>query len=129
MWTTFYSTLNYRRLFNDPQRQHTGRLQPGIQYRQVSSRIQSSFPTNTLKELDAGAALDQSTGGSASEWAIRSFFGRAMYDSRASTCWKQTHALTELPGLPGYPLGFLPFCFSRLEDFPGVVYATDFMVG
>ena len=81
MFTTFYSTLNYRRLFNQT---HNVNVLAG--YNQESnlerflggSRVH--FPTNELKELDAGAALDQSTFGRSEEWAIRSFFGRAMYD-------------------------------------------------
>jgi TonB-linked SusC/RagA family outer membrane protein len=81
MWTTFYSTLNYRRLFNET---HNVNILAGYnQEYNLDKSLRGSrvhFPTNTLKELDAGAALDQSTGGSSSEWAIRSFFGRAMYD-------------------------------------------------
>src|SRR5690606_11907186 len=41
------------------------------------------FPTNEIKELDGGAALDQSTGGFTNEWAIMSFFGRAMYNYKS----------------------------------------------
>ena len=37
------------------------------------------FPTNDLKELDAGSPEGQSTGGTAYEWAIRSYFGRLAY--------------------------------------------------
>ena len=39
-----------------------------------------NFPNNLLYEINAGAALNQQNGGSASEWAIRSFFGRINYD-------------------------------------------------
>lgn len=81
MWTTFYSTLNYRRLFNET---HNVNILAGYnQEYNLDRSIRGSrvhFPTKELKELDAGAALDQSTGGSSSEWAIMSFFGRAMYD-------------------------------------------------
>ncbi|HMM18209.1 MAG TPA: TonB-dependent receptor, partial [Petrimonas sp.] len=38
------------------------------------------FPTDNLKELNAGSSLNQSTSGTASEWAIQSLFGRITYD-------------------------------------------------
>ncbi|MEX0882935.1 MAG: TonB-dependent receptor [Cyclobacteriaceae bacterium] len=81
LWTTFYSTLNYRRLFNDT---HNLNILAGYNQEYSSNRqLRGSrvhFPTNALKELDAGAPLDQTTGGYLQEWAIMSFFGRAMYD-------------------------------------------------
>jgi TonB-dependent starch-binding outer membrane protein SusC len=39
-----------------------------------------NFPNNLLYEINAGAASNQQNEGSASEWAIRSFFGRVNYD-------------------------------------------------
>jgi len=81
MWTTLYSTLNYKKVFNDV---HNVNILGGYnQEYNLSRSLNGSrvhFPTNELKELDAGAPLDQSTGGSSSEWSIMSFFGRAMYD-------------------------------------------------
>ncbi|MEX2592953.1 MAG: TonB-dependent receptor [Anditalea sp.] len=81
MWTTFYSTLNYRRLFNEIH--HVNLLAGYNQEYNLDRQLRGTrvhFPTNELKELDAGAPLDQTTGGNSSEWAIRSFFGRAMYN-------------------------------------------------
>ncbi|WP_339925700.1 TonB-dependent receptor [uncultured Cyclobacterium sp.] len=81
MWTTLYSTLNYKKIFNGV---HNVNILGGYnQEYNLSRQLRGSrvhFPTNDLKELDAGAPLDQSTGGSSSEWSIMSFFGRAMYD-------------------------------------------------
>lgn len=42
--------------------------------------FRDNFPNNSLYEINAGAASNQQTAGSASEWALRSFFGRINYD-------------------------------------------------
>ncbi len=42
--------------------------------------FRDNFPSNSLYEINAGAASNQQTSGSASEWALRSFFGRINYD-------------------------------------------------
>jgi TonB-linked SusC/RagA family outer membrane protein len=79
--TTFYSTLNYRHTFNSV---HNVNVLGGFQTESNSYRslggTKVTFPTPDLKELDAGASLNQTTSGMLSEWAIMSFFGRAMYD-------------------------------------------------
>lgn len=78
--TTLYSTLNYRKSFgNHDLNVLAGYNQESNYYRELSgSRL--TFPTTTISELNAGAALGQSTGGTANEWAIQSLFGRLMYD-------------------------------------------------
>ncbi|HRO45737.1 TonB-dependent receptor [Agriterribacter sp.] len=78
--TTLYSTLNYQKSFGDHDLTIlAGYNQESNYYRELSgSRL--NFPTTTISELNAGAALGQSTGGTANEWAIQSLFGRLMYD-------------------------------------------------
>jgi TonB-linked SusC/RagA family outer membrane protein len=55
-------------------------------YSQESNRnnyiqaFRDNFPNNLLFEINAGAASNQQNSGSASEWALRSFFGRFNYD-------------------------------------------------
>ena len=78
--TTLYSTLNYQKSFGGHDLTVlAGYNQESNYYRELSgSRL--NFPTTTISELNAGAALGQSTGGTANEWAIQSLFGRLMYD-------------------------------------------------
>ncbi len=55
-------------------------------YSQESNRndwvqaFRDNFPNNALYEINAGAASNQQCSGSASEWALRSFFGRFNYN-------------------------------------------------
>ncbi|MCC5937915.1 MAG: TonB-dependent receptor [Lunatimonas sp.] len=83
MLTTFYSTLNYHKLFNN---EHDLNILAGYNQEYFLSRALGGskvfFPTDELKELDAGAPLNQSTSGSSGEWAIQSLFSRAMYNFR-----------------------------------------------
>src|SRR5690606_1350303 len=44
------------------------------------SAFRDNFPSNLLHELNAGAASNMQSSGSAGEWALRSFFGRAKYN-------------------------------------------------
>ncbi|MBX3252674.1 MAG: TonB-dependent receptor [Chitinophagaceae bacterium] len=79
--TTLYSTLNYKKTIAEVHNLNAllGYNQESNYYRDMSgSKI--TFPTNSISELNAGAALGQSTGGTANEWAIQSFFGRLNYD-------------------------------------------------
>ncbi|GBF21658.1 MULTISPECIES: SusC/RagA family TonB-linked outer membrane protein [Arenibacter] len=85
IWTTsklstFYSTLNFTKNFEDHNLSVLiGYNQEGFKDRYLRGQ-RINFPTNDLKELDAGASNGQSTGGGATEWAIQSYFGRATYD-------------------------------------------------
>jgi TonB-linked SusC/RagA family outer membrane protein len=80
LYTVLYSTLNYQKAFGG----HTLSAMAG--YNQESSYYRALggsrtyFPTDNLKELNAGSSLNQSTSGTASEWAIQSLFGRINYD-------------------------------------------------
>lgn len=42
--------------------------------------FRDNFPNNSIYEIDGGAASNQQNGGSASEWSLRSVFGRVNYD-------------------------------------------------
>lgn len=79
--TTFYSTLNYKKSLKDAHNIDVlvGYNQESNYYRELSGS-KLDFPTPGISELNAGAALGQSTGGTANEWAIRSFFGRLTYN-------------------------------------------------
>jgi TonB-linked SusC/RagA family outer membrane protein len=82
-FTTLFSTLDYRKTFNGEHSLNilAGYNQESNYYRELSgSRMY--FPTDDLKELNAGSSLNQATGGTANEWAIQSLFGRINYDFR-----------------------------------------------
>jgi TonB-linked SusC/RagA family outer membrane protein len=78
---TAYSTLNYDKTFTGG---HSLKVMAG--YEQKNDRIDQlqgnrlSVPSSVLTELYAGAASGQTNYGAASEWALRSFFGRANYN-------------------------------------------------
>lgn len=82
--TTLYSTLNYHKVFNAVHNLGilAGYNQESAYYRSLGGS-RTYFPTDNLKELDAGSALNQSTSGTATEWAIQSLFGRITYDFRS----------------------------------------------
>ena len=81
--TTLYSTLNYKKKIVD----HSFNVLVG--YNQETSYYRTlggtrvTFPATSLNELNAGSATGQTTRGTASEWAIQSFFGRINYDFRS----------------------------------------------
>jgi TonB-linked SusC/RagA family outer membrane protein len=82
--TTFYSTLNYRKKIGVD---HNVNILAG--YNQETSFYRTlggtrvTFPATALNELNAGSATGQTARGTASEWAIQSFFGRVNYDFRS----------------------------------------------
>lgn len=82
--TTLYSTLDYSTVLNE---NHTFGLLTGYSqetafYRSLGGS-RTYFPTDILRELNAGSSLNQSTSGTASEWAIQSLFGRFTYDFKS----------------------------------------------
>jgi TonB-linked SusC/RagA family outer membrane protein len=81
--TTLYSTLNWQKTFNSDHNLNVlaGYNQESSYYRELAGS-RTYFPTDDLAELNAGSSLNQSTSGTASEWAIQSFFGRLAYDYR-----------------------------------------------
>lgn len=79
--TTFYSTLNYSKTLSDRHNFNVlaGYNQESYNFRELYGR-RISFPVDNLDELNAGSPVDQTTSGTAREWAIRSVFGRLAYD-------------------------------------------------
>jgi len=82
--TTLYSTLNYKKTIAGDHRLNVlaGYNQESAYYRSLNGN-RTYFPTDNLRELNAGSSLNQSTAGTASEWAIQSFFGRLTYDFKS----------------------------------------------
>ncbi|MDQ6481087.1 TonB-dependent receptor [Dyadobacter sp. LHD-138] len=78
---TFFSTLNYNKQFGT---NHTLGLLAGFEQQEnLTERLSGNrfdFPNTTIMVLDGSGANNQSTAGSASEWALRSMFGRVNYD-------------------------------------------------
>ncbi|MDR1982139.1 MAG: SusC/RagA family TonB-linked outer membrane protein [Tannerellaceae bacterium] len=82
--TTLYSTLNYQKTFNETHNLNVlaGYNQESSYYRELAG-TRTYFPTDDLRELNAGSSLNQSTSGTANEWAIQSLFGRVNYDYKS----------------------------------------------
>ncbi|MEX6688202.1 TonB-dependent receptor [Danxiaibacter flavus] len=80
IYTVYYSQFTYRKGFGD----HNISALAGYQQEYnggsnlYASRTQ--FPTNELRELNAGPTNGQTNSGTSSQWAIRSFYGNANYD-------------------------------------------------
>lgn len=80
IYTVFYSQFTYKRKFGE----HNIAALAGFQ--QENSKAgnldagRTQFPTNLLRELNAGPADGQWNAGTSSEWGIRSFYGNANYD-------------------------------------------------
>lgn len=80
IYTVYYSQFTYRKAFGD----HNISALAGFQQEYnggsnlYGSRTQ--FPTNELRELDAGPTNGQTNSGTSSQWAIRSLYGNANYD-------------------------------------------------
>lgn len=76
-----FSTLNYETVIGTA---HNLKILAG--YEQQSFKTQFlqggrlSFPTPSLAEINAGSPVGQSLSGTATEWALRSYFGRINYD-------------------------------------------------
>ncbi len=78
---TFFSTLNYTKQLA---LNHTIGLLAGFeQQNNLTENLigqRYDFPNTTIMVLDGSGANNQVTGGTASEWALRSYFGRVNYD-------------------------------------------------
>jgi TonB-linked SusC/RagA family outer membrane protein len=79
--TTLYSTLNYQKTFRNDHNLSAmaGYNQESSYYRELAGS-RTYFPTDDMAELNGGSSLNQSTSGTANEWAIQSLFGRLAYD-------------------------------------------------
>ncbi|SDN06297.1 SusC/RagA family TonB-linked outer membrane protein [Siphonobacter aquaeclarae] len=83
LYTNLYTYLDYAKTFAG---HHAFKLQAGysternnFQYLQGTRR---NFPTDLLRELDAGSPSIQYANGSQYQWAIQSLFGRLNYNYR-----------------------------------------------
>ncbi|MGV8139674.1 MAG: TonB-dependent receptor [Mangrovibacterium sp.] len=78
---SIYSVLNYEsRIGKDHYlRGMIGYEQQSFKYQYLSGN-RKIFPTSSLMELNAGSSTGQTVGGSAYEWALKSYFGRIGYD-------------------------------------------------
>ncbi len=78
--TTYFSTLNYDTNLGDV---HAINILAGYNQESFLTRSLSGFRRNftipDIKELNGGSPEGQRASGSASEWAIRSYFGRLAY--------------------------------------------------
>ncbi len=80
LYTNLFSYLNYSKLFNE---QHQLNVQVG--YSQEENNFETvtgyreRFPSNLLRELDAGSPAVQNASGTSNSWAIQSMFGRLGY--------------------------------------------------
>lgn len=129
--TTLYSTLNYNKVIHS--NHNLGLLvgfnQETAYYRSLGgSRLY--FPTDNLRELNAGSSLNQSTSGTASEWAIRSGFGRFTYDFKSKYLFEANARLDATSRIaPDTRVGFFPSVSAawRLseESFMGGVHWLD----
>lgn len=78
---TFFSTLSYNKQFG--QNHNMGLLAGFEQQNNLTENIigqRYDFPNTTIMVLDGSGANNQVTGGTATEWALRSVFGRVTYD-------------------------------------------------
>ena len=108
--TTLFSTLNYTKSLNEI---HNFGLLAGYSqetafYRDLGGS-RTFFPTNNLRELNAGSSLNQSTSGTASEWAIQSLFGRFTYDFQSKYLFEANARFDATSRIaPDTRLGFFP---------------------
>ncbi|REA64336.1 SusC/RagA family TonB-linked outer membrane protein [Dyadobacter luteus] len=81
VYTNLFSYLDYERTFAQ---NHAFKLQVGYSTEkstyQYLEAIRRNFPTDVLREINAGSPSIQYANGSKNEWAIRSFFGRLNYN-------------------------------------------------
>ncbi len=81
---SLYSTLTYDKMIGED---HTIKALAGFEQQSFKTQYlggsRISFPSPVLTEIDAGSSVGQTLSGTASEWAIRSYFGRVNYDYRS----------------------------------------------
>ncbi|MCK8495454.1 TonB-dependent receptor [Spirosoma sp. RP8] len=79
-YTVLYSQLTYDKQIGKNHFTVLGGAQQEQNKDQSLGGFRREFATNTLRELNAGPVEGQTNYGGASQWAIRSFYGRANYD-------------------------------------------------
>ncbi|MCJ7447675.1 MAG: TonB-dependent receptor [Bacteroidales bacterium] len=80
-YLNLYSYLNYDLSFGNG---HSFKAQAGYNVESSTNRsltgYRQKYPSDVLKEIDAGTAEIQTAGGNTNQWAIMSFFGRLNYN-------------------------------------------------
>ncbi|PSL46641.1 TonB-linked SusC/RagA family outer membrane protein [Chitinophaga niastensis] len=80
IYTVYYSQFTFKKKFGE----HNVSALAGYQQEQNKAdnldASRTQFPTNLLRELNAGPEQGQANDGTSSKWAIRSFYGNANYD-------------------------------------------------
>ena len=80
IYTVYYSQFTYRKKFG----YHNLSALAGYQQEQNKAdnldATRTQFPSNQLRELNAGPKDGQTNAGTSSQWAIRSWYGNANYD-------------------------------------------------
>ena len=95
--------------------------------------FRDNFPNNLLFEINAGAASNQQNSGSASEWALRSYFGRLNYDYKgkylleADARYDGSSRFAEDKRFGLFPSVSLGYRISK-EDFFSVPWITDLKI-
>lgn len=81
IYTNLYSYLNYDHAFNNG---HNFKVQAGYSMEdntwQYLRGYRKNYPSDLLRQLDAGSPSVQNTGGTQQEWGIRSYFSRLNYN-------------------------------------------------
>lgn len=80
LYTVIYSQLNYDRTFGHHHITALAGAQQEQNKDQSLSAFRREYASNLVQELNAGPAEGMNNSGTASEWAIRSFYGRTNYD-------------------------------------------------
>lgn len=80
VYTVYYSQFTYKKKFG----LHNLNALAGFQQEQNKADTlgasRTQFPTNSLRELDAGPKDGQTNNGTSGQWGISSFYGNANYD-------------------------------------------------
>ncbi|RPD38098.1 SusC/RagA family TonB-linked outer membrane protein [Chitinophaga barathri] len=80
IYTVYYSQFTYKKSFGVHNLNALAGYQQEHNKAEELNASRNQFPTNLLRELNAGPADGQTNSGTSSEWGIRSFYGNANYD-------------------------------------------------
>lgn len=80
LYTVYYSQFTYKKKFGVHNISALAGYQQEHNENDELNANRTQFPTNLLRELNAGPTEGQSNSGTSSEWAIRSFYGNVNYD-------------------------------------------------
>jgi len=80
IYTVYYSQFTYKKKFGEHNLSALGGFQQEQYKADTLNASRTQFPTNVLRELNAGPTEGQANNGTAGQWAIRSFYGNVNYD-------------------------------------------------